>query len=67
MGRIKTKKIKRNTQRIFSEIKDQLSGDYMANKQVIKGKYEIPSKKMRNIIAGYCTRLKKNEQGERDV
>ena len=61
MGRIKTKKIKRNTKKIYSEINDQFSADFKENKKVIQAKYTILSKKLRNIIAGYSTRLKRND------
>ena len=61
VGRIKTKKIKRDTQKIFGEIKDQLTGNYDENKKIVTQKYDIQSKKLRNIISGYCTRLKKGE------
>ena len=61
MGRIKTKKIKRNTQKIFSETKDLATANFEENKKLINEKYDIPSKKLRNVIAGYLTRLKKQE------
>lgn len=61
MGRIKTKKIKRSTQKIFQEHKDILKTDYEENKKIISEKYIISSKKLKNTIAGYCTRLKKSE------
>lgn len=62
LGRIKTKKIKRSTHRIFDESKDLISDNFDENKKVINEKYGIESKKLRNTIAGYCTRLKKSEQ-----
>jgi len=61
VGRIKTKKIKRKTQMIYGQIQDTLTTDFEKNKKVIQEKYIISSKKMRNIISGYCTRLKKGE------
>lgn len=61
MGRIKTKKIKRNTKKIFDETKDVITADFKKNKEIINQRYIISSKKLRNIIAGYCTRLKKSE------
>jgi small subunit ribosomal protein S17e len=61
LGRIKTKKIKRNTQKIYSENSDKITNDYSKNKEIINQKYKISSKKLRNTIAGYCTRLKKSE------
>jgi len=61
LGRIKTKKIKRNTQKIYSEKKDLISTSYDENKKVVNANYDIPSKKLRNVISGYLTRLKKSE------
>lgn len=62
MGRIKTKKIKRATQKIFAQTSDRLSANYDENKKVIGENYTFGSKKLRNIVAGYCTRLKKHEE-----
>ena len=62
MGRIKTKKVKRSTKKIFSQIQDTLTTDFEENKKVITKKYSIGSKKLRNVISGYCTRLKKSEE-----
>jgi len=61
MGRIKTKKIKRATQKVFASMHDAVSEDFMKNKGIIGEKYTITSKKLRNVIAGYLTRLKKQE------
>lgn len=46
---------------IFGNNSENLSTDFEENKKVISSKYKITSKKLRNIIAGYCTRLKKSE------
>jgi small subunit ribosomal protein S17e len=62
VGRIKTKKIKRATQKIFAQNKDLMSTKYEDNKKVVNERYEIVSKKLRNTIAGYCTRLKKQQE-----
>jgi small subunit ribosomal protein S17e len=61
VGRIKTKKIKRATQKIFAQVKDLLNGNYDDNKKVVNAKYKMGSKKLRNTVAGYLTRLKKQE------
>jgi ribosomal protein S17E len=61
VGRIKTKKIKRNTREVFKDMGDLIVTDFKKNKEIINQKYHISSKKLRNIISGYCTRLKKNE------
>ena len=59
MGRIKTSPIKRVTSEIFDNYKDKLTADYKKNKDFLNGIAEIKSKKTRNIIAGYLTRLVK--------
>ncbi len=58
MGRIKTQPVKRATNEIFEKYKEEISRDYEKNKEFLKG-MEIHSKKIRNIIAGYLTRLAK--------
>ena len=62
MGRIKTKKIKRVSEDIVRDHGDKLNADYEHNKQLIDGMATIPSKKLRNIIAGYVTRIKKTRK-----
>jgi len=59
MGRIKTLPIKRVTNEIFDSYKDRLTVDYKKNKEFLGTITEIKSKKIRNIIAGYLTRLVK--------
>ncbi len=57
MGRIKTLPIKRATKEIFSRFGDKITADYKGNKAFLKNVAEIKSNKIRNIIAGYLTRL----------
>ena len=59
MGRIKTINIKSKGQKIFSKHKDSFTNDYHKNKAVLKELTIIPSKKIRNVLAGYLARLKK--------
>ena len=56
MGRIKSKLIKRTGRSLLAE-PNSFNSQFEDNKQIIKGL--TPSKKMRNQIAGYITRLKK--------
>jgi len=58
MGRIKSKLIKRTGRNLLSE-SDNFNPDFENNKQILKGL--TPSKKMKNQIAGYITRLKKRQ------
>lgn len=62
MGRIKTAMIKRITNRIVREHSSELKKDFNENKQVVSKLVAAPSKKIRNIIAGYATRQMKNRE-----
>jgi small subunit ribosomal protein S17e len=62
MGRIKTKVIKRITQKVFNLHKDDFKPDFKENKQTVIKFADIPSKKIRNIMAGYLARLAKQKQ-----
>jgi len=57
MGRIKTTQIKRVTKKLMAMHKDKFKPDFNSNKKVVDELAEIRSKKQRNIIAGYATRL----------
>jgi small subunit ribosomal protein S17e len=59
MGRVKTKIIKTKGQKLFKMHNDKFTKDYKKNKEILKELTYIPSKKIRNILAGYVTRLKK--------
>lgn len=59
MGRIKTQLIKRTTEDIVNKDSEAFTTDFNENKKVLDSKLNISSKKMRNVIAGYVTRLKK--------
>ncbi|MBT4651104.1 30S ribosomal protein S17e [Candidatus Woesearchaeota archaeon] len=61
MGRIKTKYIKRKTKELWKLHGDKFTTDYTANKEVARTLVKTPSKKLRNIVSGYITRLKKTE------
>lgn len=62
MGRIKTRKVKGVTQDLIENYRDQFSGDFNANKLKVNELTNVKSKKLRNIIAGYATRMAKSEQ-----
>ena len=59
MGRIKTKLLKSKTREIMDRHGSKMDNDFEKNKQVVSENTEYKSKKLRNIIAGYSTRLKK--------
>ncbi|MBR9691545.1 30S ribosomal protein S17e [Candidatus Woesearchaeota archaeon] len=62
MGRIKTKLIKRVSLKIFKQHRDEFKQEFEGNKEIVEKFADIPSKKIRNIIAGYVTRLAKQKQ-----
>ena len=65
MGRIKTVLVKRITKKLVSEHKDYFSEDYNKNKEVLKKYIITKSPKIKNVIAGYVSRLvKQSNQGK---
>ena len=62
MGRIKTTVIKRTGKNLVSQHRASFRKDFEENKQILPKYIEIPSKKMRNVLAGYITRLMKIEE-----
>jgi len=62
MGRIKTTLVKRTAKKLISNHKDKFHKDFEKNKKIIKDFADIPSKKLRNVIAGYITRLMKQSK-----
>ncbi len=62
MGRIKTKLIKRVTLKLFKEHRDEFKPEFEENKEIVSKLADVPSKKIRNIIAGYITRLVRRKE-----
>ena len=59
MGRIKTMLIKRVTNQLMDEHGENFTTEFDKNKELVEQYADIQSKKIRNVIAGYATRLKK--------
>jgi len=57
MGRIKTKLAKRITLELHERYKKDFTTDFGQNKKLVSARADIKSKKIRNVIAGYITRL----------
>ncbi len=62
MGRVKTTQIKRASQKLVRENKDKFYPDFTKNKKVVDELLDVQSKKLRNVIAGYVTRLVKTKE-----
>jgi len=54
--------IKRTTEELMEKSGQDFTNDFNENKKILDSKLKISSKKMRNVIAGYATRLKKNQE-----
>jgi small subunit ribosomal protein S17e len=64
MGRIKSRFVKSSGQKIYDKVKADVSEDFQKNKVIVDQYAKIPSKRMRNSVVGYVTRLNKQEQKE---
>ncbi|XP_053206419.1 40S ribosomal protein S17-like [Panonychus citri] len=64
MGRVRTKTIKKASRVIIEKYYTRLSSDFHTNKRICEEIALIPSKKLRNKIAGFVTHLiKRIEKG----
>ena len=57
MGRIKTRPIKRITAELVERHFGEFTGKFEENKPIVKKYIDTQSKKLRNIITGYVTRI----------
>jgi len=59
MGRVRTKTVKRAARHIVEKYYAKLTCDFQTNKRISEEVAMIPSKRMRNKIAGFVTHLMK--------
>jgi small subunit ribosomal protein S17e len=62
MGRIKTKQVKRVSQKLVKDHAEDFKQTFEENKKLVTKHADIPSKKLRNTVAGYVTRLIKERE-----
>ena len=62
MGRIKSTFVKSSAQKIYKKAEAEVSTDFDKNKEVVAKHAEVPSKRLRNSIVGYITRLAKKAE-----
>jgi len=62
MGRVRTKTVKKAAKVIVEKYYSKLTLDFQSNKRLCEEVAVLPSKKMRNKIAGFVTRLMKRIQ-----
>lgn len=65
MGRIKTALIKRVTRELMNTQGGRFTNNFEENKKIVNKIVSTPSKKLKNIIAGYITRLVKENEKKR--
>ena len=61
MGKVRTDTIKRTSRELIRRFPDRFIGDFESDKQAVNELVTAQSKRLRNRIAGYVTRLKKVE------
>ena len=62
MGRVRTKTIKKASRQIIEKYYTKLTVDFHTNKRVVEEIAIIPTKRLRNQIAGFITHLMKRIQ-----
>lgn len=58
MGKVRTETVKRAARELIERFPDKFTNEYELNKKAVNEVVQAPSKKLRNRIAGYVTRLK---------
>jgi small subunit ribosomal protein S17e len=58
LGKVRTETVKRAARELIERFPDKFTNEYEANKTAVNETVKAPSKKLRNLIAGYITRLK---------
>ncbi|MEM2897330.1 MAG: 30S ribosomal protein S17e [Candidatus Bathyarchaeia archaeon] len=61
MGKVRTKPIKKIAKELVETYPDKFTIDFESNKKILREIVNPKTKKLRNRIAGYITRLKKIE------
>eukprot|EP00050_Salpingoeca_kvevrii_P013586 m.29617 g.29617 ORF g.29617 m.29617 type:complete len:138 (+) comp5115_c0_seq2:43-456(+) len=62
MGRVRTKTVKRAARLVIEKYYTRLTLDFDTNKRIVEDIALVPSKKLRNKIAGFITHLMKRIQ-----
>ena len=62
MGRIKSTFVKSSGQKIYQKAEAEFTENFDNNKEIVKKHADIPSKRLRNSIVGYITRLVKKQE-----
>ena len=58
MGKVRTETVKRAARELVERFPERFGNDFVSNKAAVNEVLNAPSKRLRNRIAGYVTRLK---------
>lgn len=58
MGKVRTETVKRVSRELLRRFPERFTGDFEADKEAVNQLVSTQSKRLRNRIAGYVTRLK---------
>ncbi len=62
MGKVRPLFVKRVARRLLTENPGKFKYDFAHNKRVVEELVDVPTKRMRNRIAGYLTRLMRGSE-----
>jgi len=62
MGRVRTKTVKRAAKVLIEKYYTKLTNDFHVNKKILSDVSLVPTKRLRNKIAGFATHLMKRIQ-----
>jgi len=62
MGRVRTKTVKKAARVLIEKYYSKMTNDFHINKKILSEVGQIPTKRLRNKIAGYATHLMKRIQ-----
>ncbi|XP_010263064.1 PREDICTED: 40S ribosomal protein S17-like [Nelumbo nucifera] len=62
MGRVRTKTVKKSSRQLIERYYSRMTLDFHTNKKIVEEVAIIPSKRLRNKIAGFSTHLMKRIQ-----
>merc|ERR1712050_826622 len=62
MGRVRTKTVKRAARQLIENYYAKMTNDFHLNKKILSDVAQVPTKRLRNKIAGFATHLMKRIQ-----
>ena len=67
MGKVRTEMVKRTARELMERYPDRLTADFEANKKAIAEFFPPDTKRLRNRVAGYATRLRIVEEARKNL